>query len=446
MSISLEELLEVSKIDNHITLKKVLYNYKAIKYHENNNYMILSLVNNNNCNLTKLEYNSYFVIISKNPFRIINTVYDNVYLNEDCITLLCKYKLLHYKFNIYESFDGILMNACYINNNWLFFTPNTTDIVENELLLSRCINIKKLKENLRQHVIYTFFIVDYRLNTIINYSERFGEKYSIIYHISSKLDNIYLDISDQVLKPYGIQYREKIDSFTMLVNNKTNTLNPLYKGLEVEIDIDNKKSLFILDTDDFKYALKLKPDLNKYKTFIRLYQQNLLHEHIHKYKENDYIYNTKQPSEKFKTFILIDSSLKLIAYELFELFKCVWDIKDTSHKDTDLYNFLPNEYKVLLYRLKGIYFQNRQDSNLSENNEYLDKNTIYLYLKNVELDLLLKLLLSRRKMKHILEKKNALPNINNTLKTISLNIKKVDLKMITILTNHLFPEIRCVEI
>ena len=44
MSLSLEELLEENNIDNHITLKKFLYNYKAITYHENNNYMILTLI------------------------------------------------------------------------------------------------------------------------------------------------------------------------------------------------------------------------------------------------------------------------------------------------------------------------------------------------------------------------------------------------------------------
>lgn len=446
MSLSLEELLTENNIDNHITLKKFLYNYKAITYHENNNYMILTLLKNTNLNLSSLEYNSYFVIISKNPFRILNITYDNVYFNDDCLTLLCKYKLLNYKFNIYESFEGLLLNAIYINNNWLFFSRKSTDLINNELIVSRIVNINILKKNLRQHVVYTFLVLDYRINTIINYAQRFGENYSLIFHLSSKLDNTYLNINDKVLEPYGIKYRSKLESYSLLSENINNKLNPLYKGIEIEIDIDNKKSIFTLETDQYKYALKLKPDLNKYKTFLRLYQQNLLEEHIIKYNKNEYIINTKQPKEQFKTILLIDKSVKLLAYELFELFKCVWDIKDTSHKDTALYNFLPNEYKVLLYRLKGIYFQNRQDCNYCENNEYLDKNIIFNYLKKVELDLLLKLLFTRRKMKYFLEKKNLSSEINNTFKNISLNINKLDLKMIAILTNHLFPEIRRVEI
>ena len=76
----------------------------------------------------------------------------------------------------------------------------------------------------------------------------------------------------------------------------------------------------------------------------------------------------------------------------------------------------------------------------------MDKNIIFSYLKKVELDLLLKLLFTRRKMKYFLEKKNLSSEINNTFKNISLNINKLDLKMIAILTNHLFPEIRRVEI
>ena len=446
MSLSLEELLEENNIDNHITLKKFLYNYKAITYHENNNYMILTLIKNTNLNLSNLEYNSYFVIISKDPFRIINITYDNVYFNDDCLTLLCKYKLLNYKFNIYESFEGLLLNAIYINDNWLFFSRESTDFINNELIISRIVDINSLKKNLRQHVIYTFLVVDHRINTIINYSQRFGDNYSLIFHISSKLDNTYLSINDRSLEKYGIKYRKRLPSYSLLCENNTNKLNPIYKGVEIEIDIDNKRSIFILETDQYKYSLKLKPDLNKYKTFMRLYQQDLLNEHILKYNQNEYIINTKQPKERFKTVVLIDKSIKLLSYELFELFKCVWDIKDTSHKDTALYNFLPNEYKVLLYRLKGIYFQNRQDSNYCDNNEYLDRDIISNYLKKVELDLLLKLLFTRRKMKYFLEKKNISSEINNTFKNISLKLNKLDLKMIAILTNHLFPEIRRVEI
>ena len=161
---------------------------------------------------------------------------------------------------------------------------------------------------------------------------------------------------------------------------------------------------------------------------------------------NETIQNSRIPYESYQTVNVLEKSFKVLAYELFELFKLVWNIADTSHRDTQLYNFLPTEYKVLLYRVKGIYFQNRQDDKLSNNNEYLDENNIFDYLKIVELDLLLKLFLSRRKIKYILEKKNTLPSINKSFKQITSKINKLDIKMIAILTNYLYPEIKKVEV
>ena len=115
-------------------------------------------------------------------------------------------------------------------------------------------------------------------------------------------------------------------------------------------------------------------------------------------------------------------------------------------KDTILYNFLPTEYKVILYRIKGIYFQNRQDGNINLKNEYLETNHIFEYLKIIEIELLLKIFLIRRKIKHILEKKNIAISIIESFKDISQKSSKKKQKMIAIFTNYLYPEIKKIEI
>ena len=218
------------------------------------------------------------------------------------------------------------------------------------------------------------------------------------------------------------------------------------KGLEVQVTVDNSLYTFILDSKSYKFSCKLRPNLNKYIGFIHLYQQDLLKNHLIKYIDNNIINNSKYPYEKFNTYDVVNKSFRLLSSELFELFKKVWDINDTSHRDSNLYNFLPTEYKVLLYRIKGIYFQNRQDEKLSIKNEYLDENDIFEYLKKIELELLLKILFIRRKMKNILEKKNIPMNINNSFKNISLKMNKLDLKLIAILTHYLYPEIKRIEV
>jgi hypothetical protein len=445
MNIKLKEFLIKNKIDNYISLKKILLEYNNICIQENDEFIILTIYDNNLSNLTKLEYNSYFTIISKNPFRIINNISDYVYVNDNCINLLCKYKLLNYKFDIYESFSGYTITLFTYKDDWKFMSLTNTNSNANKKLFENIINIDKLLKNLNKNYIYTFIIIKKEYNDLVDYSSRFGTNYSRIYHISSKIDNIYLDITNKPLAKYNIFYRNKVNDFTLIDNNYNKHISTI-KGLEVQITVDNSLYTFILDSKSYKFSCKLRPNLNKYIGFVHLYQQDLLKNHLIKYIDNNIINNSKFPYEKFNTYDVVNKSFRLLSSELFELFKKVWDINDTSHRDSNLYNFLPTEYKVLLYRIKGIYFQNRQDEKLSIKNEYLDENDIFEYLKKIELELLLKILFIRRKMKNILEKKNIPLNINNSFKNISLKMNKLDLKLIAILTHYLYPEIKRIEV
>ena len=123
----LDDILIKNKIDNISCLKTFLEEYKNINIIENDNFMILSLKNLNKNNLTKLEYNSYFTIISKNPFRLIYYLSDYVYVNDNCINLLCKYKLLNYKFDIYESLNGHMITLFNYKGDWVFISSSSLD-------------------------------------------------------------------------------------------------------------------------------------------------------------------------------------------------------------------------------------------------------------------------------------------------------------------------------
>jgi hypothetical protein len=445
MNCFLKTMLEVKNIDNYTDLKSFLSSCKNIKVLENHNFLVLSRDIDVN-NISKIDYNSYFTIISKEPFRLINTMYDYVYFNTDCINLLCKSKLLNYTFDMYESLDGDTYTIFYYKEKWFFVSLKNLDSDANYNILSQAVDIELLLSNLNPNQIYTFKLLNSKSDTLVDYTKRYGSDHMKLFHISSKLDRIYLDISNKPLKEFNVEYRKIITDFNILdIDDKTLT-NPKIKGLEIDIYINSEYYHFILDCKNYIYAKKLKPDKNKYRSFLKLYQKNLLENHIIKYNMNESIQNSRIPYESYKTEDVLEISFKILAYELFELFKLVWNIRDTSHRDTQLYNFLPTEYKVLLYRVKGIYFQNRQDNKISEDNEYLDENNIFDYLKNVEIELLLKLFLSRRKIKYILEKKNTLPSIYNSFKQITSKEKKLDLKMMAILTNYLYPEIRKVEV
>lgn len=444
MNIFLENILEKYKIDNCIDLKKFLNEYKSIYIYENNYFLVLTL-NHQLINLTKIEYNSYFTIISKDPFRIINTYSDYVFHNNDCLNLLCKYKLLDYKFNIYEVYDGKIITMFYYKNKWNYLSPECINSEFNKKELSLVFDLPYLLENLNENIIYTFVLIKSDNINIIDYSNQFGTNYNKVIHISSKLDNIFLDITEKPLEKYNIYYRNKLENFSLLEKN-TLSDNIITRGLEINITVDNINYVFIIESKMYTFECKLKPDLNKYISFIKLYQQGLLKDHLLKYTENIVINNPKYPYDKYNTYNVVSCAFQILSIELFELFKKVWNINDTSHKDTMLYNFLPTEYKVILYRIKGIYFQNRQDCNINQKNEYLEEKHIYEYLKKIELELLLKIFLIRRKIKYTLEKKMVAISIINSFKQISVKIGKKNIKTIAILTNYLYPEIKKIEV
>lgn len=445
MDYILNTILNLKKIDNYLDLKNYLSSLNNINILESEDFLVITR-NKDVENTTKLDYNSYFTIISKSPFRIINTFYDFVYLNNDCIKILCKSKLLNYKFDIYESLDGNLYTIFFYKDKWRFISPTNLNSDINKQIIKNTIDINLLLENLNENQIYVFKLLNSNSINIIDYSFKYGDSYNCLFHISSKLDNIYLDISNKPLSNIGIKYRDKLDDFSLLDENDKKIFTPKFKGLEIDLYIDSKYYHFQVDCKDYIYALKLKPEENKYKSYLKLYQSNLLLNHLEKYKSNKLIINMKEPFDKYNTFDVVDRSIRIISLELFELFKLVWNIADTSHRDTQLYNFLPTEYKVLLYRIKGIYFQNRQDNNLSEENEYLDINNIYNYLKVVESDLLYKIFLCRKKIKSMLEKRNVMSSINRSFKNIFLKINKIDLKKLAIFTNYLYPDVKKIEV
>ena len=77
---------------------------------------------------------------------------------------------------------------------------------------------------------------------------------------------------------------------------------------------------------------------------------------------------------------------------MFELFKILYDLKNCSQKNSNLYNELPNPYKIILYKIRGIYFKkrriiyNKKKDNINYKNYILKILDIYNLLKNYEIE------------------------------------------------------------
>ena len=102
---------------------------------------------------------------------------------------------------------------------------------------------------------------------------------------------------------------------------------------------------------------------------------------------------------------MVDTIFKVFTSELFEMFRYLYNFKDCSHKNRDLYDILPNEYKVVIYTIRGIYYAKKEkyfkmkiDNQISENVKLVNTSSglriadIYLMLKKYDNQNLIKLL------------------------------------------------------
>ena len=84
--------------------------------------------------------------------------------------------------------------------------------------------------------------------------------------------------------------------------------------------------------------------------FVELYQQDKLKQYLEYFPDN------MKLNKIYDTIGVIDASFKVLTSELFELFRYLYDLKDCSHKNKEFYKLLPNEYTIVLYKIRGIYY------------------------------------------------------------------------------------------
>ena len=73
---------------------------------------------------------------------------------------------------------------------------------------------------------------------------------------------------------------------------------------------------------------------------------------------------------------------------MYELFKYLYDLRDCSHKNNKIYKLLPVEYTIALYRIRGIYYTNKEKF---IHNKNIDKGQFFYYsIKIVDIYNLLK--------------------------------------------------------
>ena len=123
-----------------------------------------------------------------------------------------------------------------------------------------------------------------------------------------------MDLDNKPFQQFRVMYLDKLKNFDILDNNKIDS-----EGLLIQFE-DN--SFIKLQTNYFKNELLFKPNyVNKYKSLLKLYQDDLLIEHLNRYPSNKKICNPKFTNEIYDILGVIDASFKMLITELYELFK-----------------------------------------------------------------------------------------------------------------------------
>ena len=147
------------------------------------------------------------------------------------------------------------------------------------------------------------------------------------------------------------------------MNSSDLTSEPGEEGIIIKI---NGKVLK-LQNIQYQFYKAIGPEKNLYRGFIHLYQNNKLGEYF-KNNQNTIKYrkivNPIKTDESFDTMGTIDALFKVITKELFELFCTLWDINTGNHKNKEIYDILPNEYKTMMYNIRKLYLSIKEKCNL----------------------------------------------------------------------------------
>jgi hypothetical protein len=479
IDLKLKEIIDGLDNKDYESFKKEilkLSNNLSINTDKNSDLVIIS--NNftkNNINNSDIEKECRSIIVNKKDLSIVCYTHDNIYYNEEAKNFLLNKDITKTR-KIYECYEGTLLTIYNFEDEWnmstrkciradkSFWSSNKTHYnMFVETIGKEFSNFTKLlnKENY-----YMFVLVHHENKNIVDYSYRFENKeYKKVVHVMTRNSITHKEVNDEetyvkLIKDFGVVLPTEYEDFTLLdEENNTETIKlPLkFGGLIIKNynNETNKTDILKFESNSYQMLSVLQPNTNNiYKSFVELYQNDMLKKHLEYFPGNAKMKNPIFDEVPYDTIGIVDATFKVLTSELFELFKLLWDVKDCSHKNKDLYKLLPHEYTTVLYKIRGIYYtkkekyinrKNTKDTNDTKDNSISNNSTynlrifdIYSLLKNYDTRNLLKLIYSRKLLKNKIDNKEE--EIYEQLRKISLKCDRISLKMIAILTNNMYPD------
>ena len=333
-------------------------------------------------------------------------------------------------------YEGTLLSLFHFNSKWYLSTRRCLDSNDSVLTGSEVSHYTMLTQVLEQDdltfdtftskldtdVSYYFVLLHHQNKHLIDYSYCFGDNYKKLSLVSVKdnemneleMHNLNLTfLSSNVFLP---TLYETLEPFNIACSTMDFKTTPLDEGVVCRVwnNEMNRYNLIKLQQPNYIYNYLLKQPNGTSKSSLFLYQCNKLTDS-----------NLVLP---------ISSTFKVCTSELFELFKLCWSLKTGKHMDTKVYEKLPNEYKTMLYGLRGLYFRNKFFDKEMQKLPWLKISDIYNFLKETQPDVFISFLEARNKFRaHLSSNPDELVNINRMSSFLNLSVYEQSDKFVELL-------------
>lgn len=405
-----------------------------------------------------------------------------------CNDPICNSDAKHYLLNqedqpqqtIIQCYEGTLMHVFF--HNGTAYNSTTKNLYSQESvwkgekshnqMFQECISklgITDFTDKLSKNHCYYFILMHHENINVVDYTSRFGEGYArlALAIVRDQKTQEEIDIyNPEVLStvfPTEFIGEDKIilpevyPDMTSLEeeNNKGHISIPAKnEGLLIKVfnNKTNKHLILKFQTTDYQFGQAVGSNTNIFLALLWLYQQNNLAHFLQNFKNFETFRKIENPNNKkefFDTIGMVDAVFKVLTSEAYELLKILWDIKTGSHKNVELYKYLPKEMKDLMFAIRGIYFKKKAEYINNKKNTtngakvarcVLKISDIYDLMKSYDISKLEGLLKVRRLMINLVnqEKDN---QIIQKYKPVSSKCDKVLLKLAAIYTTKMFPEL-----
>lgn len=462
----------IKNLEDTDSLRNNLYKKGIMtKYFEDDNLLLV---------YTKFEDSPYSKTKLKNECRsLIIDIEKKQIVSYTCNTPICNLEAMNYllehndnTMEIYKCYEGTLMSLFSNNGKWYLSTRRCLDSktsVWNEsshydlfmdvLKEEGYDTLEDFTKLLNDNYCFNFILIHHKNQNIVNYAKEFGEEYKklCLAFVRNKEDLSeveYNDLSNFIpsdMKHIFISKKvESLEEYNSKINtyNNDDILNCSDEGVIIKLRENNVSTYLKLQTYPYQFNKAIGLEKNIFKGFINLYQNDKLsgylenNTNLNAYKK---IVNPINIQESYDTIGVVDSVFKVCTSELYELFKLLWNLKTGKPlQKNGLYDILPQEYKSMLYGIRGLYFKNKSTIYNSEDKNikkiYLQIKDIYQHIKTIDTDTLEQYLRVRKLMANWVKSE---PNNENLKKFNKINEKcdKVHFKLTAIFTNKLFPNI-----